>query len=205
MCEISDLDFSSFSYSIAQTPTSPKLRAWPKLQECERRLVFYRWVKELKDVKTRYRLLHDDAVSAFLLSFEVTLQFMKDQFKQEASTQNFDGWVDALAEHDLIVRGIRTLRLLEAHVMEKPTGIVVTGQIQDHLPSGRSESAVSPPRHTLSVLQKADLAMLNRPRLEESELPLWNAHVQATEIDAVFDYALRQLKTILDLAEAIMP
>ncbi len=205
MCDISDLDFSSFSYLIARTPTSPKLRAWSKLRECERRLVFYRWVKGLKDVKTRYRTLHDDAVSTFLLSFEVTLQFMKDQFQREASVPDFDSWVKALAEHDLIVRGVRTLRLLEAHVMEKPTGTVVPVQIAEDLPSGRSETSVGPPWYTLSVLQKADLDLLDSPRLKESELPLWNAHVGATEIDAVFDDALHQLKKILDQAEAVMP
>ncbi len=204
MSEINGLpDFSSFPYRIANAPTGAKLRAWSKLRECERRLAFYRWVKGLEEVKTRYRKLLDDAVSAFLLSFEATLQFVKDQFI-EVGAPDFDKWIKGLAEHDLIVRGLRTLRHFEAHVEEKPTGTTVRRQISEHLPSGRSETSGGQTYH-LSVLTSTELKRLKKSRpLKEPDLNDWNAHVQALDVGSVFESGLHQLKKILDQAEAVI-
>src|SRR5688572_22989290 len=74
-------DFQNMQYRLATEPSGSRIRAWSKLRECERRLEIYKWVASLNDPrKAQHRILLNDTVSAFLLSFEATIQFLGDQF-----------------------------------------------------------------------------------------------------------------------------
>jgi hypothetical protein len=83
--------FDSFTYSVAVPPPQPKGIAWDKLTECERRLEMCKWVECLNDPRTpQHRVLLDDCVSAFLLTFEATLQFINDQFLKRGNMPSFN-------------------------------------------------------------------------------------------------------------------
>ena len=150
-------DLDNFAPQIAIPPFGSRITAWSKLQECERRLVVYKWAESRNDPRTpKSRVVLNDSVSAFLLSFEATLQFVKDQFNRTASAPDFDQWVAQLPENDVVVRGLRTLRHFEAHVESKPPPRLVRLFIGGSLPDGTSETEASTD-WKLPALQPADL------------------------------------------------
>jgi len=109
-------DFQNFQYHLATIPSGSKIRAWSKLGECERRLEMYKWVASLNDPrKAQHRILLNDTVSAFLLTFEATIQFVGDQLRWSAS--ELGNWIAGQPQYNVTLRGLRTLRHFEAHAI----------------------------------------------------------------------------------------
>jgi hypothetical protein len=214
-------DFANFNYEIAVKPaSSSKLRAWSKLEECERRLKVYEWTELLVDplsTQKRHRILLDDTMVAFILSFETTIQLLKDQHK--GSNSSFWVWLDNQSAYDVQVRGMRTLRHLEAHVEHKgiskhvrATAHVVVGVavgLESNKTAKHKGTKDSPAdgmswmsgRWQLPQLQTGDLAKLRRPPMIEQELPQWNALVTSTDASKILRNTLEKLKGILLVAE----
>jgi hypothetical protein len=212
-------DFADFNYEIAVKPAGSKLRAWSKLEECERRLKMYEWTELLVDPlssQKRHRILLDDTMVAFILSFETTIQLLKDQ--HNGSNSSFWVWLENQGEYDVQVRGMRTLRHLEAHVEHK--GISKHVEVTAHVTVGvavgmesnktakRNGTKDSPAdgmsgRWQLPQLQNGDLAKLRQPPpIPEVELPQWNALVTSTDASKILRKGLEKLKGILLVAES---
>lgn len=205
-------DFANFTYQIAVPFAQGQVRAWGKLRECERRLEMYKWVEILNDPRiTQHRILLDDSVSAFLLTFEATQQFLKTQLEKSPNTPKpsssfkkwWNSWLSQQPQYDVTFKGLRTLRHLEAHVEEKPTSSLVMVNLGGSLPDGTSDTDVSR-MWRLPKLQQSDLDKLNRPPLEASELNNWNNLVSGMEIANIFTDALWKLKGILVAAEPLV-
>jgi hypothetical protein len=133
-------DLTHFTHILVSPPVSPRGTGWDKLKECERRLTLYRWAEHLNapPEPTSYlplpphQVFLDDCLSAFLLTFEAALQFVARLFRRLSVSPSFNQWLKGLPEHDLYVRGLRTLRHIAAHVEIKPAergGYVLLGKI----------------------------------------------------------------------------
>jgi hypothetical protein len=191
-------DLESFQYAIALKPDRARLGAWPKLEETERRLTVLRWVVSVTDPsRSQYHVLLDDSETAFLLAFEATLQLVKDQFIVEKVQPQFDQWLPVAQKgrDDLIFRGIRTLRHLEAHVRAELTHSKIVFHPREP----------NQPRVTLQwqlpPLTAATLGRLKHPRLNASELEQWNAIVRDTAIETLMQQALEELGSVVEAAE----
>lgn len=201
-CKFPDLD--NFEYEITIFPSTTNVIAWKKLQECERRLAVYKWAEGRIDARTgRNRVFLNDAVSAFLLTFEATLQTLKDQFNKMNIKLQFEEWIKTIRENDLLVRGLRTLRHLEAHIEPKPPPRNIDIVIGDSMYDGSSESSMSC-EWRLPRLNADDLNKLKRPRIELSEIDDWNTIVSRNDVPALFIRSLNNLKTIVNEAEKLI-
>lgn len=197
-------DFDYFAYRIAIRPTPSKLIAWGKLEEAERRLATYKWAEAKNDPRTpQNRVLLNDAVSAFLLTLEATLQFAKNQFVITPSTPDFDAWLAAQPENDVLLPGLRTLRHFEAHVEAKPPPRLVRLFIGGSLPDGTSETEASTD-WKLPALQPADLSKLHHAPLRSVDLKDWNNLVESVDAPAIFEQGLIKLRKILEKAETVV-
>jgi hypothetical protein len=193
-------DLENFTYRIAISPANTKILAWGKLRECERRLAIYRWAAELNNPRTpQHRVLLNDAVSAFLLTYEATVQFLKNQFGVTPNAPDFDQWLLSQPEYDITVRGIRTLRHFEAHVESKPQPRTV----RISLSVGASER-LDGVDWKLPKLQSSDIAKLRNSPLKPQHLPDWHLIVDGNDAPAVFGTCLSRLKDILSRAEALL-
>ena len=195
-------DFTHFSYAIALPPANAKVSAWAKLKEAERRIAMYQWTETENDPgAAQHRILLNDAVSAFLLSFESTIQFLKDQW-HKAGLRDFDQWLKSQPSHDLTVRAIRTLRHFEAHVEPKP--IPRNIKVTIGVVAGPSDNDIQVESCTwhLPRLSSADLQLLQRPVLDAVDIQPWQQLASSTNAAAQFEHALRQLAAILLAAES---
>jgi len=208
-------DFANFNYEIAVKPASSKLRAWSKLEECERRLKMYEWTELLVDplsTQKGHRILLDDTMVAFILSFETTIQVLKDQYKV-SNNPKFRSWLENQSAYDVQVRGMRTLRNLEAHVehkgISKHVGVVAHVRVgvgsnkgtKDSPGDGMSRMSGMSGRWQLPHLETGDRAKLRHPSILEGELSKWNALVTSTDASGILRNSLEQLKCILLFAE----
>lgn len=188
-------DFENFAYQIAIMPPKTKVRAWSKLRESERRLGMYKWIEKHIDPGTpRHRVLLNDAVSAFLLSFEATLQFLENQFPQST----FWPWLRQQPKYDVCVRGLRVLRHFEAHVESKLAGraiVVVAG-------GTRPEDSEVSCTWKLHELQQQDINRLRNPPLEPADITDWNKLASASDVANIFTEGLWKLRAILEAAES---
>ena len=186
------------NYQLVFPPPNQKLEAWAKLKESERRLIVYRWAEKLNDPrKADRRVTLNDAVSAFLLTLEATLQFVKDQFESTPNAPHFENWLRQQSQYDILIKGLRTLRHFEAHVEQRPPGRMIIATI------GGSNNSVSATWH-LPQLNAADLGRLRTPPLTNAELPAWNQLAANTKVDSTFERGVVRLGEILNLAEAIV-
>jgi hypothetical protein len=198
-------NLTKFSYSIALPPAGAKVSAWDKLKEVERWLAMYRWAESENDPgAAQHRVLLNCMVSAFLLSFEATIQFLKQQWCVCSVPLNFDQWLKAQPEHDLTVRAVRTLRHFEAHVEVKPIPRHIDIRSMNIVGgAGTTKIQVDSTWHLPGVSNK-DLQGLKRPALVVSDLPDWQLLAASTTSDSRFEHALRQLAAILVSAEAML-
>lgn len=197
-------DFESFQYQIATRLPVGQLRAWAKLAECERRLALYTFVEAQNDPrKAQYRVFLNDTLSAFLLSLEATLQFLKDQLHPLIPRRSFDNWLSQQPRYDVVLKGLRTLRHLEAHVVMAPPRSRVVLMIGESLPDGTSATNVSRTWH-LPELQPSDLGQLFRPALAISDLKDWNVLVAQSDVGDLLEDGLTKLKDILLAAEQVV-
>lgn len=162
------LDIDQLDYVIVRRPSNATLRAWAKAEETERRWTMFDWATwAIPERDRNIRLLRDFA-SAFLMSFEATLQVLK----HECSIARLDDWLGKQAAYDLTCRGLRTLRHLEAHI--RP-GHVAASQNMTAISRFANTSAGGQIAWTWAGIELADLKALDYPRIEEAELAQWNA------------------------------
>lgn len=203
-------DFQAFRYVIAIPPAGSRLIAWDKLRETERRLAMYKWVEELNDPgKAQHRVLLNDSTSAFLLSFEATIQFFKDQFVQANPSQNFEEWLKLHPRYDLYIKGLRTLRHFEAHVESKPIPRTVEVEIFAMANISGATSVPGTSKTTgctwrLPHIPLSELQKLRSKPLTASDLGPWENLVTTFDAKTVFHGALLRLREILVAAEAVV-
>jgi len=198
-------DFESFKYQIVCPPSIPKLEAWKKFQECERRLEMYRYAERLNDPSTpRYQVFLDDCASALLLSLEATFGFIQDQLEKASRvpTPSFNSWLRNNSGIEL--KGLRTLRHFAAHVHIKRLPSDINAVICESLGDGTSAIEVSRSWRLPQILT-ADLSLLkkNAP-LDSTEVSHWNNVVSKDAAGSIFMIGLEQVQKILLLAEEII-
>lgn len=197
-------DFSSFQYQIAVEPPISSVEAWAKLRECERRLALYAWAEARNDpAKAQHRILLDDCLSALLLSYEATLQYVKDQFSRSASQVQFSSWLSQQPDYDVVVKGLRTLRHIEAHVEDVSIQSLIKAILGGSLPDGTSATQVSR-TWKLPKLDQDDLNKLRTPPIRPSELPDWNSLVDQRPAEQMLSDGLARLRGILAAAELVI-
>ncbi len=185
-------NFENYNYQIAIRPDRSRVKAWNKLQECERRLEMYKWVERQTDpAKVQHRILLDDTTNAFLLTFEATLQFINDQFFNNSSALN--DWLAQQPQYDVSFRGLRTLRHFEAHVEIKPIESSIVAIV-----GGTSGNKITR-KWRLQKLQQIDLKKLTSSPLKHIHLNDWNTLVMQSDIKSIFTDNLFKLKEILDV------
>lgn len=189
-------NFANYKYQIAIRPDRSRVKTWDKLQECERRLEMYKWVESQTDpASAQHRILLSDSVSSFLLTFEATLQFIKDQYFSNSS--ELGNWLVNQPEYDASFRGLRTLRHFEAHVEIKPTESSIVAVV------GANDGSTITRTWKLPQLQQSELEKLNNSPLKQNHLNDWNTLVMESDIERVFTDNLLKLKKIVDAAEDI--
>ncbi len=189
-------NFANFKYKIAIRPDGSRVRAWDKLQECERRLEMYKWIERQTDpASAQHRILLNDTVSSFLLTFEATLQFISDQFSLKPS--ELGNWLVKQPQYDVSFRGLRTLRHFEAHVEVKETESSIVAVV-----GGTAGNSITR-TWKLPQLQRSELDKLKNHPLKLDHLSVWNTLVMQSDIERIFTDNLLKLKEILAAAEAL--
>lgn len=189
-------DFENYQYTHIQALASPRLIAWRKALECERRFVWYTWVQDNNDQnEPRHLVLLNDSLSAFLMSFEAAIQHAKDQAGALSHPLSFDSWLGNQPENDVLLKGVRTLRHLEAHVEGYPVAGHITVLVGS-LPTSHR-------RWSLQQLQSADLQKLAHSQLKPSGLPVWSTLVQTRDATSLMTEALDRLNSLLLRLEAL--
>jgi hypothetical protein len=189
------LDLDHVGYVIVRPPANATLRAWMKLQEAERRWTMFEWATYVVTQPGRCLSLINDFASAYLLSLEATLQILQDETKPKP---NLEAWLTLDPAYDLICRGLRTLRHLEAHVrtvtlLSQPE----TVSYSRFAGGGGSGSSTAWEWPALTV---ADLACLKTPRVTAAELPAWNAQASSLLVPGLMRHGLAQLVILLNNA-----
>lgn len=198
-------DFQNFQYTIGVQPVGSQISAWVKLREAEGRLTMYKWAEQHNaPTNPQHRILLNDSVSAFLLTFEATIQFLKDQFKQSGASQQFDVWFAQQSENDVYVKGLRTLRHFEAHVEVKPIPRTVHVHISATLGGGKSATEIAGCTWQLPKLTPADLSKLQNSPLSITDLRGWDALVANADTKTIFTEGLSRLKSVLETAEKVI-
>ena len=182
-------------------PADARLRAWPKLEELERRWLHFEWF--LLGVAKKphgIRSLLDDAARSYLLTFEAALQIMGDQlFPGKKSSQRLTKWLRSLPpdKYDITCRGLRTLRHAEAHIRSGNLEIVGS-QLQSSLLSGGG----------------ADMLPWCFPKLVEGEMPAvialydgeiaeWNRLCESNLAGTLMRRGVKRVFEIVKLAEEL--
>jgi hypothetical protein len=162
-------------------------------------------VEKLNDpAKAQHRLLLDDTISAFLLSYEATLQFLKEQLENARTNMSFNNWLNNQPQYDVFMRGLRTLRQFAAHIEVKPTSSKIVVVIGGSRPDGTSATDFSR-TWKLPGLSQSDLDKLRpQSKLNAPDLNDWNALVEQSNIETIFKEGLFRLKEVLDKAESIL-
>jgi hypothetical protein len=188
------LDLDTIEYVIVQKPVGSSLRAWAKLEEAERRWTMFEWATFVITQPSRNVRLVRDFASAYLLSLEATLQVLQDQRR----FPDLKAWLAKQQAYDLICRGLRTLRHLQAHITT-----VHVGARPNSLSYSRFAGAGGAGGNAAwawADIAAADLVLLQRPPLEETERPAWNAHSASLLIPGLMRHGLTQYKALLESA-----
>lgn len=198
-------DFQNFPYTIAIEPVGSHIDAWVKLREAERRLTMFKWVEQHNDpANPQHRVLLDDSVSAFLLTFEAAIQFLKYQFNSPGISLRFDDWFADQPQNDVHVKGLRTLRIFEAHVEAKPIPRTIRVPINASFGGRKSGTEIAGCTWQLPQLTSAHLLKLHRPRLLDADLSGWNTLVVNLDAKTIFAEGIQRLKSVLETAEKVI-
>lgn len=196
-------DLDQVNYKFVIRPQMVKLKAWDKLEECERRYLMYEWAESLNNINNpRYRNLIKDSTSAFLLSFESAIQFIREEIKKEIKVKglNFDNWIEKIPEYDLKVKGLRTLRILEAHIESTKSGRRFTFK-----EVGNDKKNVHSKTHwELAAIGVKQNKSLDHKKMEEYEVEQWNTLVMEKRVLDIFADSLKNLKVIVEEAEKLV-
>jgi hypothetical protein len=187
--DLLDLDHIEL-YFNAGTDRFP--RAADKLRETERRWVMFDWATFMIHQPRRNESLFRDFASGFLMSFEATLQILRE----ERALSDFEAWLRAQPRYDVVCRGLRTLRHLEAHVQPgkfSPSHAAKVHSRFAHTATGgtigwRWEPIL--PQDLAQVLAK-------NSKLAESELDEWNRQCEEMLALGLMRHGLQTLHSLV--------
>lgn len=201
-------NFTSYTYAIAVKPAGAHLRAWAKLQECERRIVWLRWLLEgvKEDPVPVYHHILEDAITAGMLTFEAGYEQLRDQWRKENAwgrkkehfEKHFRPWVMRHSRYTLAVKGVRTLRHFEAHVELQRS----RGGIHYTIGPGVDSATALVRRYWLPELTVEKWTDLTAPAVKKREIAEWQVRFAKRSADDVLAEALTDLVAIVGDAEA---
>lgn len=188
------LDLDELPYVCVRRPVDATLRAWDKAEEAERRWAMFDWATFVITSPTRNVRLMQDLSSAYLMSFEATIQILKDEGRCDGS----EDWLKAREAYNLTVRGLRCLRNLDAHIR---TGRLVNRS--DRQTASRFANVMIGGTITWQWPKITDetFASLRSPKLGSTELAAFNSVVEEQSALEVMRAALMSLHEILLAAE----
>lgn len=194
--------FDELEPLLVHPPARSAVRAWVKASEVGRRMDQYDWLVHVARPTRGCATFIGDLASAFLLSYESTLQVLKQQWKdtrQRTRLPDFDSWLRSQPAHDLTCRGLRTLRHVQAHVGVAPVRVP-----HGHPAYSRFAAGVDPghvPAWGWTPLSEADFGELTTRPITASELPEWNARLGETPVTQLMREGIERLVRILHAAE----
>lgn len=169
------------------------LRAWPKAEETERRIDHFEWLAHVARTANGVQTFVLDLSTGFLLSFESTLQVLQD----EKFPKGFDDWLGNQGSNDLIFRGLRTMRQLEAHIR--------AGTLTQRREGGHSRFTGSEGGSNIgwrwSQVTDQEYRSLKHKRLSQTELGDWNILLDERLIMDLMREGVTRLIALLDEAE----
>jgi len=182
--------------------TDAPFRAWPKFRELARRWIMFQWAIHVVRDASRCRLLIADFANAYLLTLEAALQVLAtDLFPEHRRPQAaLDQWLRGQRINDLVFRGLRTLRILEAHV--RPSQLAPDGAEADYsifqfgADSGRTTRWHFPP------ISDEDYARMSAPKIERAELEEWNQLLERKPASALMREGLYRFRDLIEPATA---
>jgi hypothetical protein len=189
-------DFENVVYAHIKRPTAAKLIAWSKAEEAERRKIFYEFIEISTDPAFPKRQILNDALAAFLLTFEAAVQHAKAESQRLTAGFRFDDWLRSQHEYNVLFRGLRTLRHLQAHV----EAYSVAGHrvvILNNLPASYT-------RWSLQKLTQYDLDRLDFGQLKPEHLVEWANLVDSGNTLGLIGEGLDRLNTILARLEPVI-
>ncbi|MEZ4424824.1 MAG: hypothetical protein R3E98_15540 [Gemmatimonadota bacterium] len=189
--DLIDFDHLEARFVVSATPPVAAA-AWTKLAETERRLDHFDWALHVVREPRRLERFIRDLATAFLMSFEATLQILTT----ERLHGGLDRWIEGRAEYDVVCRGLRTLRNLEAHV--QPVELTASSLTD----SSRFVAGIESGRRTFwlfPTLTPTDLDRLmpHGRKLRAEECDAWNATVASHSARDLMTRGLRSLVSIV--------
>ena len=189
-------DFDLLEPRFVFPPSKPRLRAWKRLQEVERRIDHFEWLLHIARKPYPLPRTVGDFATSYLLSFESCVQLLKKEFMG-----GFDQWLATQTSYDLVCRGIQTLRNLEAHIR-------VGGLSNAYFEHGNSrfaaggDSGQTVAWHFSPISGEEYEELLPRGRkLLASELPDWNQLTEAHLVEELMRRGVTSLANIVKQAE----
>lgn len=171
------------------------LAAWSKARETERRLDAFEWLAHVAREPRGIESFVCDLSTAYLLSFESALQLLKDErFPKKGE---FDKWLRPRPENDILFRGLRTLRQLEAHIR---AGAMTQRQVGGHSRFTGSEGG-SNIGWRWAPVTVAEFNALDIKRLDSTELVTWNLALEDQLAMELMRGGLERLVRLFDEAE----
>jgi hypothetical protein len=187
-------EFDCLEPRYIKPDSSRRLRAWPKAIEVERRLDAFEWLSHVARRPQGITSFVLDLSTAYLLSFESAIQILA---KEKQFRGGVDKWLAALPQNDLIFRGLRTLRHLEAHI--RPAGL---GQRRvgghSRFTGGEGGSNIG---WQWSAVPLADFRALKHAKIVEAELPDLNRLLEERLIMDLMRDGLERLASVFAEAE----
>jgi hypothetical protein len=211
-------DFTKLSYTIVSPPIPAKGRGWDKVKECERCLVKYTWAERRSmpqgpqhDLPLPYdRQFLSDCLNDFLMALEAAFQFVSNQLHVcgKLHKSKFNAWLRNLPEHDLQIRGLRTLRHLNAHVEIYPAGRGIIVNIEKAVEISPKYWLATEQtllhQWLLPILNLNDLTKLTSPELTPADLPDWDMLRSTDDAAKILEHGLRRAQEILLEAEKLL-
>lgn len=191
------LDLDELPPSIAVRPRGARLLAWAKLEELERRWTMFDWGTFVIVTPHRNTLLLRDLASAYLLTFEATIQILLE----ERRFDNLEQWLRSHVSYDVACRGIRTLRHLEAHVRAGDLSTNTAGTMYSRFAHTHVGGTVAWRWPTLSEAELAQVRSKNS-KLATEELSEWNRIADEVPALEIMRHGVVALSELLAAAEA---
>jgi hypothetical protein len=174
-----------------------RLKAWSKAMEAERRLDHFEWLSHVARMPGGIQTFVLDFATAYLLSLESALQILKHERFQKGTSPSFDTWIETLPANDLVFRGLRTMRHLEAHIRQ--------GGLTQRTVGGHSRFISGEGGTTIgwqwAEVSLAEFRALDRPKIREAELPAWNNQLDEYLIMDLMRLGIERLRDVFATAE----
>jgi hypothetical protein len=187
-------EFDGLEPRYIKPDASRKLRSWPKAIEVERRLDAFEWLVHVARRPQGIASFVLDLSTAYLLSFESAIQVLAEE---KRFPNGVDGWLAARPDNDLLFRGLRTLRHLEAHI--RP-GSLAQRRVGGHsrFTGGEGGSNIG---WQWSAVPLTDFRSLKHSKIVEAELPDLNRLLEERLIMDLMREGLERLTNIFAEAE----